>query len=197
MVVSMLLVSAMLATAQIEVTAETMGKGKVAAFVSTNAIVAKDFTTLSFSTAQVWYGLNNRLDVFAGASETIALGQKQTAVQVGGNLTLLKGKGWALSTFHVLNTPLNRRSDSSDVLWLAAAVVSKNLTIHGFAFTPYSGYAVTVPLGNVDDKLFTPAEPMHNVPLGVMVPKGKFAFFAEFNFGRRQQIGGGGLAYTF
>jgi hypothetical protein len=185
---------AMSANAQVQSTAETMGKGKFAAFVSANAIVVKDFTTMSFSSAQLWYGLTNRADVFAGTSETTLLGQEQTAVMVGGNINLLKSKVLSLSAFNTLSAPLNRRRDACGATWFTALVVSKDFK----KLTPYGGYAVTLPLGHVEGKLFTPAEPMHNIPVGFAKPIGKHIFvFAEYNFGRKQQVAGLALAYTF
>lgn len=175
------------------VVADTMGKGKIAAFVSANAVVMKDFTTASFSNAQLWYGLTNRVDAFVGASEITLLGQEQTAVTIGGNVNLFKSKILSLSSFNTLSAPVNHRADACGTIWFTALVVSKDFK----KLIPYGGYAVTVPLGQVEGKLFTPPKLTHNFPLGVMIPKGKFAFFAEYNFGRQQQIGGLAVAYTF
>lgn len=181
------------AGAQVQVIADTMGKGKVAGFVTTNAIAVKDFTTLSFSGAQAWYGLARRADVFAGASETVALGQKQTTLGFGGNVNLLKSRMFSLSTFQAFTVPLNRRADASGALWLTSLVASKDLK----KLIPYVGYAVTIPLGQCKDKLFTPPEPAHNIPVGLAIPAGKLLIFVEYNFGKKQQIAGVGIAYTF
>jgi hypothetical protein len=115
---------------------------------------------------------------------------------VGANVNLLKRKAASISAFNTLSTPFNRRKDACNALWLTAIVVSHNIRLRSLELTPYTGYAVTVPIGRVKDKLFTPPEPLRNMPVGVMIPKGKFAVFFEYNFGRAQQITGVGVAYT-
>ncbi|MCL5435755.1 MAG: hypothetical protein M1275_01610 [Patescibacteria group bacterium] len=188
---------ASIATAQVQVTADTLGRGKTAFFATGNALVVKDYTTQTFSSVQYWYGAADRIDVFGGIAATTALGQVQFGPVIGANVNLLKSKAFNVSAFNTLTTPFHRRQDACDVLWLTALVVSRGVRVNGFEFTPYTGYAVTVPMGHIEDKLFTPPEPAHNVPMGVMIPRGKFAFFAEYNFGRAQQIAGVGAAYTF
>ncbi|MCL5667067.1 MAG: hypothetical protein M1383_04835 [Patescibacteria group bacterium] len=188
-----LLALTMLANAQTLITADTMGKGKTAAFVSANALMVKDFTTQTFSTAQVWRGVTDRIDVFGGVSETTALGQAQTAISGGANINLLKTKLMNISTFQTVSTPLNRRKDAAAAIWFVAGVVS-----HDFhAATLYGGYSATVPLGHAADKLFTPPGVVHNWPIGIAIPKGKFLVFAEYNFGKQVQTGGLGVACTF
>ena len=184
------------AYAQTQVIADTMGSGKSSVFATANALTVKNFTTASFSGVQYWYGATDRVDIFGGATASTALGQAQFGAIAGANVNLVKSRVVSVSAFNTLSTPLHRRADSCDVLWFTALVASKNLQIGRFAFTPYSGYSVAVPLGNAEGKLFTPPEPVHNVPVGVMIPIGKFAFFAEYNFGHTQAIVGVGIAYT-
>jgi len=176
---------------QTMVTAETLGKGKVAGFAATNALVVKDFTTLSLSMEQVWYGLNNKVDVFAGASDTAVFGKHQLAIMTGGNVNLLKSKAVSVSTFHTLSVPVNRRADGSPLLF-ASLVASRNIG----KIVGYTGYSANVPLGNGADKLFTPADVVHNIPIGIAIPKGKWMCFVEYNFGKTVQTVGIGISWT-
>lgn len=179
------------ACGQTMVTAETLGKGKISYFAVANALCVKDFTTLGLSMGQVWYGVNNRIDVFGGVSDTAVFGEHQIAGMAGGNINLLKTKAVAISTFHTLSAPMNRRADGSP-LWFAAVVASRNIG----KVVGYTGYSASVPLGNSADKLFTPASTVHNIPLGVAIPKGKYLVFVEYNFGRLVQTFGIGVSFT-
>ncbi|PIR97540.1 MAG: hypothetical protein COT91_00850, partial [Candidatus Doudnabacteria bacterium CG10_big_fil_rev_8_21_14_0_10_41_10] len=127
-----------IAYTQVQITADTSGKGKTAYFAASNALAVKDFTTLSFSSAQYWYGATDRIDVFGGATATTVLGQAQFGAIGGANINLLKSKAVSVSTFNTLSTPLHRRTDSCDVLWFTALVVSRNVRVGKFEFTPYS-----------------------------------------------------------
>jgi len=180
------------ALGQTMVTAETLGKGKVAGFAAINALAVKDFTTLGLSMAQVWYGVSGRTDVFAGMSDTVVFGQHQAALMAGGNLNLLKSKQVSISTFHAFSAPLTRRADACHALWFASIVASRNLG----KFTAYTGYSANLPLGNANDKLFTPAETVHNLPLGVFIPKGKWGIFVEYNYGPKVQGLGLGISFA-
>lgn len=186
---------AMLANAQVQVTADTMGKGKTALFVSSNALVVKHYTTLTATTAQYWRGLTNRVDAFVGVTLTTALGQQQAGVTGGANINLLKTKLVSASAFNTLTTPLHRRQDASAAIWFAAGVVSHTFGKDGPSV--YSGFTATVPLGHTEGRLFTPALPLYNVPMGLAVPKGKWLIFIEYDFGRTLQTGGLGAAYGF
>ena len=187
-----LLVLAAAAPAQTLVTADTLGQGKFSGFAATNALRVKGFTTLGLSMAQVWYGDTDRADVFAGASDTVAFGQHQAALMAGGNLNLLKTKQVSVSTFHALSVPLTRREDACGLSWFAAVVASRSFG----KLTAYTGYSATIPLGNTADKLFTPAQTVHNVPLGVFIPKGKWGLFVEYDYGPRVQAVGVGMSFT-
>ena len=191
LVLGLIIILAANAHCQIMVTGETLGKGKISYFAATNALCVKDFTTLGLSMGQVWYGANNRIDVFGGVSDTAAFGQHQWAMTAGGNINIFKTKAISVSTFHTLSVPMNRRADGSP-LWFAAVVASRNIG----KVVGYTGYSASVPLGNSADKLFTPASTVHNIPLGVAIPKGKYLVFVEYNYGQRVQTFGIGVSFT-
>ena len=179
------------ACGQTMVIAETIGKDKISYFVATNALVVKDFTTLSLSMGQVWYGLNNKVDVFAGASDTAVFGKHQMAGMFGSNINLLKIKNVSISTFHTLSVPVTRRAEGTP-LWFASVIASRNIG----KVVGYTGYSANIPLGNSADKLFTPASPVYNLPVGIAVPKGKYLVFVEYNFGKQVQTVGIGISWT-
>ena len=191
LVLGLIIILAANAHCQIMVTGETLGKGKISYFAAANALRVKDIATLSLSMGQVWYGATDKVDVFGGISDTTAFGQHQFAGMAGANINLLKTKAVAISTFHTLSAPMNRRADGSP-LWFAAVVASRNIG----KVVGYTGYSASVPLGNSADKLFTPASTVHNIPLGVAIPKGKYLVFVEYNFGRRVQTFGIGISFT-
>lgn len=191
LLIGLLIILALNAHCQTMVTGETLGKGKVALFGATNALRVKDFTTLSLSMGQVLYGATDRIDVFAGASDTAVYGQHQFATMAGGNINIIKKKAVAISTFHALSVPVNRRADGSP-LWFASLVASRNIG----KIVGYTGYSANVSLGNGADKLFTPASAVYNIPLGVAIPKGKYLVFVEYNFGRQVQTLGIGISFT-
>ena len=180
------------AQGQTMVTAETLGKGKVAGFAAINALAVKDFTTLGLAMAQVWYGASNRADVFAGLSDTAVYGQHQAALMAGTNINLLKSKQVSVSTFHAVSAPLTRRADACRALWFASAVASRNFG----KLTAYTGYSANIPLGSAADKLFTPAQTVHNLPLGIFIPKGKWGYFVEYNYGPKVQAFGLGISFA-
>jgi hypothetical protein len=186
---------AILANAQTMVTGDTLGKDKASLFVSSNALVVKDFTVLTASTLQYWRGVTNRVDAFAGATLTTALGQKQAGITGGANINLAKTKQLSVSMFNSLSTPLHRRRDSSAVICFAAGVVSHTFSKDGPSV--YSGFSATVPVGHTANKLFTPASALYNIPVGLAIPKGKWLIFVEYDFGRTLQTGGLGSAYGF
>lgn len=191
LVIGIIVILAMQAHCQTMVTAETLGKGKTALFGATNALYVKGFTTLGLSMGQVWYGTTNRIDVFGGVSDTAVFGQHQVAGMAGGNINLLKSKTVSVSTFHTISVPVNRRADGS-LLWFASLVASRNIG----KVVGYTGYSANIPLGESADKLFTPASAVHNIPLGVAIPKGKYLVFVEYNNGRQVQTFGIGISFT-
>jgi hypothetical protein len=178
--------------------ADTIGKGKKVLFVSPSAIVAKDFTTLAYSFAQVGYGVSTRADVYVGASENVVFGQKQTAIIGGANVTLFRPGPVSVSAYNQVGTALNRRKDAATATLYSALLVSLTLNEKKpNRPTPYTGYSVLVPLGNTEGKVFTPSEPMHNIPIGIMIPRGHWALFAEYGFGKKQQTVSMGVGYVF
>ena len=191
LIFGILIIFSLFGHCQTMVTADTLGKGKVAGFAASNALIVKDFTTLSLSMGQVWYGANNRVDVFAGVSDTAVFGKHQFATMVGTNINLLKSKAVSISTFHTLSVPMNRRADGTP-LWFASAVVSRNIG----KVVGYTGYSANVPIGGSADKLFTPANVVHNIPVGIAIPKGKWIWFVEYNFGKTLQTAGVGISWT-
>jgi len=188
----LILAFAVAAGAQTMNTAETSGKGKIGGFVSTNALILRDFTTANYSFAFATYGITNRIDAYAGASTTTLLGQTQVSVGGGANVNVIKTKLVSVSNYFIISAPLTRRADGCGLVVFNSVIVSKNLG----KVTPYSGWSATVPLGNTQNKLFTGASTAYNVPVGVMIPKGKFAYFAEYNFGHTVQAVGVGVAFT-
>lgn len=171
--------------------AKTGGKGKIGGFVGTNALFIRDFTTAAYTYGELCYGVTDRFDVYVGGNSTTLFGQTQNAANAGWNANLLN-KWVSVSNFTLVSTPLNKRQDSSEIAVFSAIVVSKDL---GW-FTPYSGVSALVPLGDRQNKLFSSATTTYNVPVGVMIPKGKFAYFAEYNFGGAVKTVGFGVAYT-
>ncbi|OGE83361.1 MAG: hypothetical protein A2846_02775 [Candidatus Doudnabacteria bacterium RIFCSPHIGHO2_01_FULL_49_9] len=184
------------AQAQTLTTAETIGKGKMSYFAASNALVAKDFTTLHYGYGQVVYGINDRVDLYAGPGVITAFGRSQVNVTAGANVNLWK-RGIAISSFNLLTTGLTKRSESANWLWLNSTVVSKNVKISRIAFTAYSGYSFLVPFGPEKEfKLFTPPTTQKNIPIGAMIPIGKHAVFAEYNYGKQTQAISIGFSYA-
>jgi hypothetical protein len=172
--------------------ADTSGKGKAGMFVASSALFIRNFTTADYSFTYGVYGLTNRVDLYAGAAQTTLLGRTQVAASGGANVNLLKKKWISVSNYSILSLPLNSRSDSSKLTLFNAVIASKAVG----KVTLYSGYSATLPLGDTQGKLFTPPSVIHNVPVGVMIPNGKFAYFAEYNFGGTVKALGFGVAFT-
>ncbi len=191
LVFGLIIILAMQAHCQTMVTGETLGKGKVALFGATNALHVKDFTTLGLSMGQVWYGVTNRIDMFGGISDTAVYGQHQLAAMAGGSINLLKTKQVSVATFHALSVPVNRREDGSPQ-WFASLVASRNIG----KVVGYTGYSTNIPLGHSEGKLFTSANVVHNIPIGIAIPRGKWMWFVEYNFGKTTQTFGLGLSWT-
>lgn len=186
-----LLLTAIAGYGQTMVTADTLGKGKTAGFAAANALLAKDFATMSLTMAQGWYGLNNKVDVFAGASDTAVFGKHQVAGMFGGNINLLKSKAIGISTFHAFSVPINRRRDGNPT-WFAAVVASKNFG----KVTGYTGYSANIPLQNSTGKLFTSDNTVYNLPIGILIPKGKWGYFIEYDYGSQVKTFGVGISFA-
>lgn len=179
------------ASGQTMATADTLGKGELAYFATTNALIVKDFTTLNITIVQGCYGLNNRADIFVGASDTTVFGKHQVAGIFGSNITMLKSSVLSISTLHTLSVPITRRAEGTP-LWLASLIASRNMG----KIVGYVGYSANVPIGKTVGKLFTPADVIHNIPIGIAIPKGKWIWLAEYNFGKTVQTVGIGISWT-
>ncbi len=182
------------ASAQTLTIAETIGKKKKSFFVAATALVAEDFTTLAFPYSQVVYGVSERLDLYGGVGTTTALGRTQASLIFGCNLNLLQHSRFSVSTFNQIITGLNDRSDSSPAIWFNSTVVSRPLDFIPGGLMGYSGYNLTIPVGDSEGKLFTPEEVLHNVPIGVMIPFRGKALFVEYGWGNKLQVVGIGIA---
>ena len=184
------------ANAQVLNIADTLGKGKVGVFAGTSALLVRDFTTINWSFAEAIYGVNDRFDVYAGMSTTTLLGQTQVAPVVGANINILKSKVVNVSLFNILAIPMHRRQESSKVAWFTSVVASRTIQTGDYSWYAYTGYSAYVPIGNRANTLFTPPGPVHNAPLGVAMPIGKWMIFAEYNLGGVQKIAAIGLSRT-
>jgi len=182
-------------TAQTLNIANTVGAGKQGGFASSNILVVKDFTTLPYSFGSFYYGLSDRVDLYAGASTTTVLGQTQNAVFGGANVNVLKTRYVRGSSYTLVSTPLNKRDMATGATVFTAAILSKTIT-ETSKFVPYVGYSTTIPIGNAQDKLFTASSTVHNIPVGLMIPKGKMAYFVEYNYGPAVQSVGIGVSFT-
>jgi hypothetical protein len=192
----MLAVISVLATAgQTMNIANTVGAGKKGVFGSSNTLVMKNFTTTPFTFGSVYYGANDRVDIYAGASTTTVLGQTQNAVFGGANVTVFKSRFVSGSSYTLVSTPLNKRGDASPATVFTAAIVSKTIS-ETSKVIPYTGYSATIPIGNAEGKLFTAPSTVHNIPVGLMIPKGKMSYFVEYNYGRTVQTVGIGVSFT-
>jgi hypothetical protein len=175
--------------------AETSGKGKYGVFVASNALVVKDFTTLPYSFADIYYGVTNRVDLYAGMSSATVFGQTQNNVFGGANVNVLKTKYVSVSNYTLVSTPINKHKDATGATVFTAAILSKTLGKTS-RIIPYTGYSATIPVGNAQDKLFTAPTTIHNFPMGVMIPKGKLSYFVEYNFGAAVKTVSVGVSFT-
>lgn len=172
-------------------TAETLGKEKKSLFLAESGLFVQDFTTLNYAYGQYIVGLADKFDLYVGPGIVTGFGRSQANFGVGGNLGLLKSKSFNVSFYNFLSTGLNKRDESSTALLFSAVVASRNFQ----GFSLYFGYSVLSPLGRVKDKLFTPPEPFHNVPVGVMIPLGSHALFVEYDYGRKMKVVAIGYAF--
>lgn len=184
------------ASAQVLNIADTLGKGKVGVFTGTSALLVRDFTTINWSFAEAIYGVSDRVDVYAGVSTTTLLGQTQAAPVVGANINILKSKVVNISLFNILSIPAHRRNESSKVAWFTSVIASRAIQTGEYSWYAYTGYSAYVPLGNRANTLFTPPGPVHNVPLGVALPAGRWMIFAEYNLGGVQKVAAIGISRT-
>jgi len=132
------------------------------------------------------------VDLYGGVSATTVVGQTQTQLGGGANVNIVKTKFVRLSDYFILSMPITRRVDSCDLTVFNSVIVSKTLG----KVTPYLGWSATIPLGNTADKLFSGPSTVYNVPVGIMIPKGKLAYFAEYNFGQTVRTVGFGVSFA-
>lgn len=186
----------MVAHGQTLTTAETIGKGKVVYFAASNALVAKDFTTLHYGYGQIVYGVSRRIDLYAGPGIVTAFGRSHANATAGANVNLWN-RGVAVSSFNLFTTGIAHRSEAANLLWFNSTIASKNFKIGEKTLTGYSGYSFLAPFGpEKETKLFTPPELTKTVPFGIVVPLKKTAVFFEYNYGRKLQSASIGLAFT-
>ncbi len=178
----------------------TSGTDKVTAFIGPNLILTEGLPKVAFSYGCVAYGINNRVDAYGCVTHTTTTGRTQFTATPGFNVNFIKSKYGNLGTFQLLNVPVNRRGDGA-VTYFAALLGSWDLKVKKFAYSPYVGLSSLVPLGQAAGKLFTPPDPVLNVPVGIAVPVGKLTFLAEYGIpvrfrGSATKTVGVGLAYT-
>lgn len=189
-VVLMALIVASVSFAQVMSTADTLGKGKNALFLGTAPtwVSGGDMGTANF--VQVWHGFTDRIDGFCGVAVFTVPDQAQANGLCGINANLVQVKPkddpkapskFSVSTFQMVATGLHARKDSSTFWWYPAVIANTNVPVGKTTLSPYVGYAVTVPVGNIENKVFTFDQPVHNVPVGLAITRGRFVFFAEYD----------------
>lgn len=181
-------------------TPTTMGKGKLGLFVGPNAVLAAGAPRTAFSYGCLAYGATERLDLYGCTTHTTLLGQTQFTATPGFNLNLLKSRTVNLSTFQLLNVPVNRRAEGAPT-YFGALIVGRDQKLGKVTVSPYSGFSGLVPLGSAEGKLFTAPVTTLNVPVGLAVPVGRFLLLAEYGFPVRLQGAsvrtvGLGVSYT-
>lgn len=186
-------------SAQALATGETGGKGGRAILVSANGITPEGLELYNFY-GQYIYGLTDWLDLGPVYGNISALGQAQHYLGFGWNARLLKRNQvfFDVSFFGVVTTPLNQRSNSSVILTAPALIISRPVTIGESSISLYSGFNTNIPLGNVQDKLFTPPDLIWNVPIGFSrAVSERWLLFAEVDVHSRIEALGLGLVKIF
>jgi hypothetical protein len=190
------LASAVTASGQILLTAETGGAGSHALAVSANRIAPKDFGTLDNFWAQYGYGLTDRADVFAQYGNISVFGETQHYVAAGANVGVLRRDqaGVDVSFFSSVSTPVTRRDQAATVLGTFALVASRPIPIGSFVVTPYGGMETVAPAGHRDRGIFTPVETLHAGIVGAAVPLRKdWTAYFEYNPGSNLRSAGAGI----
>lgn len=185
--------------AQVLATGETGGKGGQAVFLTANGLYPEGLSLFN-ANVQYSFGLTDKVDVVAIYGNISALGENQHYAGFGWNVNLLK-RNQALvdvSFFNTVTFPVSRRSESSTVLLTPALVVSRPVTIAGRTVAIYTGLNSVVPIGNIQDKLFTPPETLLNVPAGVsVVLSKKWVTYVEYDYGSNLSSVGVGILRVF
>jgi hypothetical protein len=178
---------------------DTEGKGGVDVFTSCSKYPG-DQTVYSCD-ALLMVGLTDRLDIMAGPALSVGIvpgvfRAKQWAVEVGVQYKLLETKsGWRLTTLDLATLALSDRQDGTHTLFLSLTV-SKDVSIHGLKFAPYGGYAPKFSMGaNIEDKLLSYKDGIHNFPVGVMIPWRRLETYIEYGI-RQPDYFSVGLSYN-
>lgn len=177
--------SAGLVSGQVLTTAETLGKGKQAAFVSENRLYVDD-VLLNIAYAQYIRGLTPNFDLYISAGDTRISQRDQPFVGLGGNLHLFKVKEFNVSSFNMFFTGLSERKESASVLLNSGVIVSRNITKK---LCLYSGTNSLWPIGANDRGLFTPPTKKINFPIGGTITMGSWALFLEADVGHLKALG--------
>jgi hypothetical protein len=173
-------------------TADTLPQGKWSFYATGSGLFQSGVKGLTYSFGGAAYGLG-RADLMAGVNLYTIEGQKQLGVFGGGNLNLLKTKHLSVSTLNLLYTPINRRGDGVPMNWFGGVLVSH--TLRGQTF--YTGYTAFYSFGQkARGRVFTSPDPVHLVPIGVFIPKGKLGYYVEFNVGPQMSSFGLGVSFT-
>jgi hypothetical protein len=174
-------------------TAETSGKGKLGIFASGNALLVKNSDNAGYSFTYTTYGLNSRIDLYAGAAATTIKRKTQIYASGGANVNIIKNKVVSVSDYFIFSTPITNRAQGTGLIIFHAIIVSHNFK----RITAYSGYSVTAAVGDKENKIFTPPSAVNNVPIGFAISKGKFAYYLEYGFGKAVKTAGVGASITF
>jgi hypothetical protein len=195
----LLAVVATAAGAQVLTTADTIGRSNQGVFFSDNRIFV-DGVRLHIVVGQYVRGVTDRLDIYLVAGDTRTDNERGTAVLsqawvgAGGNWTVGRWRGFSVSLFGIVSTPISRRGEASVVLANPAVVVSRTVIKDRLAL--YTGINALVPIGHAERGWFTPPTTHVNVPAGALIMLGKWGVFAEGDIGHLKAVGVG-LARTF
>lgn len=156
-----------LASAQVLVSGETGGQGNKAILLSANGIFPEGLELVNFY-AQYIYGMNDRLDIGPIYGNITVLGQTQHYVGLGWNLNLVRrNRAFVdVSFFGAVTAPFNNRNKASIFLTASALVISRPINIGNRFLSLYTGISTLVPLGEKEDKLFTPPGVVWSIPIG-------------------------------
>jgi hypothetical protein len=184
-VLVIILSSAASIQAQVLTTADTLGKGTQALFVSYNVLREGD-ARLNVGYGLYSLGLTSRFDVYAGIGQTHTDGKSQAWVAFGGNLNIFAGKNVSVSFLNVESIALNRSDEASVLLSNLAVVVSRRITS---TVSIYTGLNAFIPIGSRSRGVFTPTDNEFNVPIGCSFSIGDWSLAVESDIGKLKAIG--------
>lgn len=142
-------------------------------------------------------GLTDRIDVVFGYGNMTTLGE-QFPYAASGFVAGLPTKklGFDAMVYQLFSLPNANRANTSPLFGNSVFIISKDLTIKGCTFTPYTGYTGNYAFGP-KDRLLTFTKPTHQVPLGVFLPVSKnWGLTAEYDHGNMKSFGMA-LNYSF